>query len=118
MQEKHNSNGFMFGLMIGAAVGALVSTKKGREILKNVADYGLEYVGNIINLDDLESAFEDDGEEMSSYASNDAKAMMDKKASGDKMSVEGEETVPKGNVQEEEPKKPLRRRLFRGIRKK
>lgn len=111
MQEKHNSNGFMFGLMIGAAVGALVSTKKGREILKDVADYGLEYVGNIINLDDLESAFEDDGEELSSAAEE----MKD--AAGD--AVEKVKSQVKESMDAaDEPTKPLRRRLFRGIRKK
>lgn len=97
MEDKHGSNGFMFGFMIGAAVGALVSTKKGREILKDVADYGLEYVGNFINLDDFEGVMEEE-EEM--------------------MKGEGEEVTPKETVPEEEPKKPLRRRLFRGIRKK
>lgn len=101
MQEKHNPNGFMVGLMIGAAVGALVSTKKGREILKDVADYGLEYVGNIINLDDLD-------------------AVMDDEAQEEMMSSEVEDIKPKdGNAEvKEEARKPLRRRLFRGIRKK
>ncbi len=98
MQEKNHSNGFMFGLLLGAAVGALVSTKKGREILKDVADYGLEYVGNVINLDDLEGVMEEEEEIMGG---------------------ETEEAVPKEKITvEEEPKKPLRRRLFRGIRKK
>lgn len=102
MNEKNHSNGFILGLAIGAAVGALVSTKKGREILKDVADYGLEYVGNIINLDDLEAVMNDEeGEEMMNGEVGDTKP---------------QETTAQAT--EEEPTKPLRRRLFRGIRKK
>jgi len=103
MQEKHH-NGFMLGLVIGAAVGALVSTKKGREILKDVADYGLEYVGNIINLDDLQSVMDEEDE------------MVVAEAEAEETTKK--ETVVKEEAVKEEPQKPQRRRLFRGIRRK
>ena len=64
MNEKHGPNGLVVGLLIGAAVGALVSTKRGRKILKDVVDYGIEYVGNTVDMDDIETILNDDEEEM------------------------------------------------------
>lgn len=98
MNEKHGPNGLVVGLLIGAAVGALVSTKRGRKILKDVVDYGIEYVGNTVDMDDIETILNDDEEEMSSYA----------EATEDKMAKE-----------EKEAEQPSRRkRLFRGIKRK
>jgi hypothetical protein len=94
MNEKHGSNGFFVGLLVGAAVGALVSTKKGRQILKDLSDYGLEYVGNVVNLEDFEGIL-DDEEVMSEEM--------------------GKELTPEVVETEEKPKK---KRLFRGLRKK
>lgn len=89
-QNKHHGGGFVWGFALGAAVGALVSTKRGREILKELSDYGLEYLGNVVNLDDLKSAIEGEEEEI----------------------VAGEVTDIK------EPTVLKKKRLFRGIRKK
>lgn len=97
MEKQHGGGGFLAGLLIGATVGALVSTKKGRQILKDLSDYGLEYVGNVINFDDIETILNEDTEEMS----NGEVAGMD------------EDVV--SETQSEAPKK---KRLFRGIRKK
>lgn len=96
MEKHHGGGGFLAGLLIGAAVGALVSTKKGRQILKDLSDYGLEYVGNVINLDDIETILDEDTEEIS----NGEVAGMDK------------------DVVDAKPEPPKKRRLFRGIRKK
>ena len=96
MNEKHGSNGFLMGLLIGSAVGALVSSKKGRKILKDLADYGLEYVGNTINLEDIETILNEDEEEMMS----------------------GELTTEEGVVADEKPSTSIKKRLFKGIRKK
>lgn len=96
MGEKHGSNGFLLGLLIGGAVGALVSTKKGRQILKDLADYGVEYVGNTINMEDLGAMFNEDEEEM----------------------MKGEMEAEEGEVAEEKPVELKKKRLFRGIRKK
>ncbi len=100
MQEKHN-NGFLLGLLIGGAVGALVSTKKGRQILKDIAEYGLDYVGKTIDMDDIETILNEDEEEFF----DDELDMTKPKSAEEK----AEEPAKK-----EEPRK----RLFRGIRRK
>ena len=95
MNEKHGPNGLVVGLLIGAAVGALVSTKRGRKILKDVVDYGIEYVGNTVDMDDIETILNDDEEEM----------------------MGGEvEAVAKEEKEAEQPSR--RKRLFRGIKRK
>lgn len=101
MNEKHGSNGFLLGLLIGGAVGALVSTKKGRQILKDLADYGVEYVGNTINMEDLGAMFNEDEEEM-------MKGEMEAEPS----SAEATEGQGRGLATIK------KKRLFRGIRKK
>lgn len=93
-QNNKGGGGFFAGLLVGAAVGALISTKKGRQILKDLSDYGLEYVGKAINLEDIETILNEEEEEMSPYA----------KASEDKMDEEKEEHS-------------RRKRLFKGIKK-
>lgn len=97
MQEKHGPNGFLLGLVIGGAVGALVSSKRGRQILKDLADYGLEYVGKTIDMEDIETILNEDEEEM-----------MDGE-------MDTEEPIPTEKTSE--PAAP-RKRLFRGIRRK
>lgn len=99
MQGKHGPNGFLLGLLIGGAVGALVSSKKGRKILKDIAEYGLEYVGNTIDMEDIESILSEDEEEMMSGEADAGSVPEDKESQAE---------------QQERP----RRRLFRGIRKK
>ncbi len=64
MNEKKGPSGLLLGLIIGGAIGALISTKKGRKILKDIADYGLDYVGNTINLDDIETILNDEEAEV------------------------------------------------------
>lgn len=101
MQEKHN-NGFLLGLLIGGAVGALVSTKRGRQILKDIVEYGFDYVGKTIDMDDIEDILNGEGEE---EFFDDELDMTKTKATVEK---------EKKPMEKEEP----RRRLFRGIRKK
>ena len=99
-EEKHGSSGFFLGLAIGVAVGALVSTKKGRDILKDLADYGLEYVGNAVNLGDFEGIMDEEEEVVS----------------GEMEAQHVTEDVADKAVDVPAPTK--KRRLFRGIRKK
>jgi uncharacterized protein YcfJ len=98
MNEKKGPNGFLIGLLMGGAIGALISTRKGRKILKDVADYGLDYVGNSISADDIEDILNGDEEEM--------------------MGGEMENNVDekKSEVKNDEPSR--HKRLFRGIKKK
>ncbi|MCL4354494.1 YtxH domain-containing protein [Patescibacteria group bacterium] len=50
--NQHHSNGFangfLFGLIIGAAVVFLLATKKGRKILKLISEEGLDNLTNIV----------------------------------------------------------------------
>ena len=105
-EKKGGPNGFLLGLLIGGAVGALISTKRGRQILKDVADYGLDYVGKTINFDDIEAILDEEEEEMMSGEVESARNHMeDRNVDIPKMSMEKKE-------------EPARKRLFRGIRKK
>ncbi len=104
MSEKHGPNGFMLGLIIGGAVGALVSTQKGRKILKDLADYGLDYIGKTISMEDIETILNEDEEDMM----------------GGEMGFEEKVTPTPKPQRAPEPEKEVhsRRRLFRGISKK
>lgn len=47
MEDRHNhnhppSNGFLMGVIVGGIATLLFTTKKGREIVKDLADKGLE----------------------------------------------------------------------------
>jgi hypothetical protein len=104
MSEKHGPNGFMLGLIIGGAVGALVSTQKGRKILKDLADYGLDYVGKTVSMEDIETILNESEEDMM----------------GGEMGFEEKVSPAPKAERTQEPVKEVhsRRRLFRGIRKK
>lgn len=108
MQEKHGPNSFLLGLIIGGAVGALVSTKRGRQILKDLADYGLEYVGKTIDMEDIENILNGEDEEV--YEDE-----LDMTKSEARRAEREEKVVEEKEVEKREPQ---RRRLFRGIRKK
>lgn len=115
MSEKNGPNGFLVGLLIGGAVGALVSTKKGRQILKDIADYGLEYVGNTINLDDIETILNEEEEEMSPYGDK-PPVKKSEEAPAPKVYAHKDIDIPRMTMERKE--ESPRRRLFRGIRKK
>ena len=90
MEEKRrdSSHSFTWGMLVGGAIVLMLTTKKGREVLKELTNGGLEGIEEFIDIEkvkELTSEFgaEDDSED------------------------EGEE--------KEKPRK--RRRLFKGIRK-
>lgn len=99
MQEKKGPNGFLLGLLIGGAIGAFVSTKKGRQILKDIAEYGLDYVGNSITIEDIDTILNSEEEEM-------INGEMEKE----------QKVYSKDSDAHEEQSR--RRRLFKGIKKK
>lgn len=99
MQEKKGPNGFLLGLIIGGAIGAFVSTKKGRQILKDIADYGLDYVGNSITMEDIDAILNEEEEEMV----------------GSEVAKEKTSTPKVYRAPDEQSR---RRRLFKGINKK
>lgn len=114
--EKKGPNGFLIGLLIGGVVGALVSTKKGRQIVKDITEYGLDYLGNSINMNDIETILNEDEEEMmGGEIKVEEKANIEK----DKPEAKSEHTKIYKKLEKEENDEPSRRkRLFKGIRKK
>lgn len=44
------SNGFLWGVVVGAAIVFLLATKKGRKILKTLTEDGLEGISDIYEL--------------------------------------------------------------------
>lgn len=101
MSEKKGPNGFLLGLLIGGAVGALVSTKRGRQILKDIAEYGLDYVGSSLNMEDINTILNEEEEEI---------------MNGEMEEASEKEKPAEKSVNHEEPSR--RKRLFRGIKKK
>lgn len=92
MSEGRNSSlGFMWGLIIGAALGSLLSTKKGRKIIKEISEHGLESLENIMNIDEI-------------------KEVMDEGV------AKGKEIF--GDEEDTKPVFKKRPRLFRGIKRK
>lgn len=59
MNENKNNSGFVWGLLIGAAIGSLISTEKGRRIIKELSEHGLESIENLMDIDEIKQAMED-----------------------------------------------------------
>jgi gas vesicle protein len=47
-------NGFLLGIVVGAAIVFLVATKKGKKILKLISEEGLDSLENLIKEDELD----------------------------------------------------------------
>ncbi len=118
MNERRGPNGFLIGLILGGALGVLISTKRGRKILKDIADYGIEYVGNTINSTDLETILNEDQDEEEMFAgemSSSARASENKDAA----EVKTEKIYVRREEKEAHDDQPSRRkRIFKGIRRK
>lgn len=106
MEKEKGGGGFLAGLIVGAAVGALISTKRGRQILKDLSDYGLEYMGKAVNFDDFDAILNEEEEDISTYA----------KPSEEKMNGEAEVTK-EAESSMETSEHSRRKRLFKGIKK-
>lgn len=69
MEDKHNhhhppSNGFLMGVIVGGIATLLFTTKKGREIVKDLADKGFDKLSEFeksINQSDVEEVLEIQG---------------------------------------------------------
>jgi hypothetical protein len=90
MNENKNNSGFVWGLLIGAAIGSLISTEKGRRIIKELSEHGLESIENLMDIDEIKEAMDNGIEKGKEFLNVEEK----------------EEVIVK--------KKP---RLFRGIKK-
>lgn len=100
MSEGKNNSGFVWGLLIGAAIGSLLSTEKGRRILKELSEHGIESVEKLMDIDEIREA-------------------MDEGVINRKENVEGEHSDPEKSSKREEVEVVVRKkpRLFRGIKK-
>ncbi len=90
MSDTKNNSGFVWGLLIGAAIGSLLSTEKGRRIIKELSEHGIESIENLMDIDEIKDALGESG-------------------------TLSQNKVREGVVVEKSPKKP---RLFKGIKKK
>lgn len=94
MDEKRHkeSHNFTWGMIVGGAVVLMLTTKKGRQILKEVSEGGLDSLEDIIDIDrvrELAGEFGVDEED-------------------------DQEEVEEAEVE----RKPKRRRLFKGVRRR
>lgn len=68
---KHNSNGFFLGLLLGAGIALLLSTKKGRNILKELTENGIDALEDVVAPGELKDLLKEDLEEEISPLEND-----------------------------------------------
>lgn len=62
MDNKHENkfgSGFLWGAIIGGTLVLLVSTKKGRKVLRELADVGLDTIENAAQVGNLEEMEEE-----------------------------------------------------------
>ena len=65
MEAKHGGkfmNGFFWGMVFGALLFFLFGTKRGRKILKNLSEEGIDVFENLENMESQDE-YEDDVEE-------------------------------------------------------
>lgn len=121
MENSNNSdnggnkflNGFLLGALIGAGVVFLLSTKKGKKIVRSFSENGLDNISEMLqNQDDN---VEDDYEEVQRPIKTSSSDIPHSKPSQTRPSPETANGEAKHQVVE---KKPLVRRFFRGIHKR
>ncbi|OGH10311.1 MAG: hypothetical protein A2857_02600 [Candidatus Levybacteria bacterium RIFCSPHIGHO2_01_FULL_36_15] len=61
-KKENSSNGFVWGMLIGASLVLLLGTKKGRKILEKVSEKGLETIENIVKNQGLDCLMDEDEE--------------------------------------------------------
>jgi hypothetical protein len=77
-KTKKNSHGFTWGMIVGGAVVLMLTTKRGREILKEVTEGGIDGIDQFIDIDKIKaltSEFDDEDipEDISPISSVDQK---------------------------------------------
>lgn len=95
-------NGFLLGALIGAGTVFLLSSKKGKKLLKILSEGGLDKISDF--LEEQENTIEDDFEE-------------DEKVVSVKDSAESQKEQNGGldHNADQKAKKPFARRFFKGI---
>lgn len=132
-----NFNVFIFGVLVGVAATLLLTTKRGRKLLKVITDEGLERFGKFEDIvktmekeAEEEATFTDDGsvvgEDVEDVAGNDyvepeVKEEIEKMEKIEVKPHHAPKVEHKAHVASapsDEPPAPPKKRLFRGIRKK
>jgi gas vesicle protein len=146
--NNHGSgNGFLLGVIVGVLLTLLFTTKRGRMILKEVTEKGLDKFANLEQLmQETGEELEDEDEEGDDYIPAEPVATpeppkiqnVEKKQeetpepapkivkeapkfleeTHEEVETTEEETTPEPQPEEEKPKSTRVKRLFRGLRKK
>lgn len=95
-------NGFLLGALIGGGVVFLLSSKKGKKLLKILSQEGLDNISDLLR--EQENTIEDDCEE-----NEEAASVKDSQENQKDQNGEVRHNTP------QEEKKPFARRFFRGI---
>lgn len=78
--KDKKSHGFTWGMIVGGAVVLMLTTKRGREILKELTEGGLEGIEDFIDLDKVKAlTSEFDDEDRTDELPNDEKKKTVKK---------------------------------------
>lgn len=127
MENKRHSGGnlniFIFGVLVGVAATLLLTTKKGRKLLKVITDEGADRLSQVEKMvkemeseAEEEAFFEEDDitdEEVNDYSEVERKPAR----KVEKIEVKSHAPVARSHEDEVESVKP-KKRLFRGIRKR
>jgi gas vesicle protein len=117
-ENKHNNagNGFLFGVVVGGITTLLFTTKKGREIVKEVTERGLDKFSEIqrdlnqaVEFEEIDGDDYIDREERSEVTDKDPKLLASDSKKTD--SPAGEESIKKSSS-----KSPIRR-FFKSSKK-
>jgi len=111
MDNNNNSggkffNGFLLGMLVGAAVVFLLGTKKGKRLLKAISEEGIDNISDIL---DRAEKTEDLDEVSTDTPSTSLRAMVDP------LSPKASDGHGKSEGQKKNFEKPKVRRFFRGI---
>lgn len=122
-ERKHGSfsSGFVWGLVVGILLSALVGTKRGRELLKELSERGLSAIEDF--LENQENTLEDEVMEMGEQDAGEVEVEEKKDEEAPIPSAEPEpedeaEVKPKPEPTVKPANGSLKKRVFRGIRRK
>lgn len=104
-----NGNGFMAGLMVGAVLATILSTKKGRAMVKDMASMALEHLDNFLEEEAVGTLQEEPFEPPVAPTREEPLSTLETEEVTDANRAQVVESIP------EEPKKP-KRKFFRGIK--
>ena len=114
----HGGNSFIWGLLIGAVLASLITTKRGRQIIRELTDLGIEIFENFAEdkMKPKKNVVEtSEDEEDLDEASDDLASEVTEEETVEVTSVEGPSEVNEPAPAENGHAK---KRLFKGIRRK